>query len=244
MTRTVVIVQARYSSTRLPGKILNELAGKTVLERVLSRCLGIRGIDDVCCAIPDSPDCDVVVAEAERIGVTVSRGSERDVLARYYKAATEMEADVILRVTSDCPLIDPEICEDVLSLRAREDASYASNNNPPSWPHGLDCEAFPYVWLKRAADEATSEFDREHVCPFIRNHPDGRIANLLSPAPDMKRHRWTLDTPEDMAFFKAIWRHMPEGPDAWDYRIPLAIVEANPDIAAINASLANRNSSK
>lgn len=234
MSRTIVIVQARFGSTRLPGKILEPLGDKTVLAHVLERCRAIDGVDEVCCAIPTSADCDLVVAEAEHAGVQIFRGSETDVLDRYFGAAKAAQADIILRVTSDCPLIDPTVCGDVIKLRARKDAAYASNNNPPSWPHGLDCEAFTFEWLARAADQATAVFDREHVCPFIRNHPDAVIANLTSPDPKMAPHRWTLDTPADLAFFQTLWPLIPEGLAGWDYRVPLEIVESQPMITSIN----------
>lgn len=235
MGRAVVIVQARHASTRLPGKVLLDLNGQTVLSRVLRRCQAIEAADAVCCAIPESADCDGIVAEAEKMGVTVYRGSEDDVLARYLGAAEQMKADVILRVTSDCPLLDPTVCGDVLALRASQGADYACNNMPPSWPHGLDCEAFPFSWLERAANEATHPFEREHVTPFIRNHPKAKTANLPSPDPALARYRWTLDTAADFTFFEALWPHLPEGSEAWGYSHALAIVQAHPEIASINA---------
>jgi len=234
MARTVVIIQARFASTRLPGKVLNRLGETSVLDHVVTRCKSIPVIDAVCCAVPDGADCDIVAAEAERCGAEVFRGSEIDVLDRYYGAAKMMRADVILRVTSDCPLIDPEICARVLALRAETGAAYACNNMPPSWPHGLDCEAIPFEWLERAALEATNADDREHVGPFIRNHPEAKTANLASPDTSMASHRWTLDTPADKEFFLTLWLLLPEGREGWDYRKVLKIVEAHPHIAAIN----------
>ncbi len=235
MTRTVAIIQARFASTRLPGKVLNRLGETSVLDHVITRCRVIAGIDAVCCAVPDSADSDGVAAEAERCGADVFRGSETDVLGRYYGAAQMMRADVILRVTSDCPLIDPEICARVVTLRADKNAAYACNNMPPSWPHGLDCEALPFEWLERASLEATKAYDREHVGPFIRNHPDAKTVNLASPDVTMASHRWTLDTPTDMEFFQALWPLVPVGPDGWDYKKILEIVLAHPEIVAINS---------
>lgn len=235
MSRTVVIVQARMGSTRLPGKVMLELAGQTVLAHVLERCAAVPGADLVCCATVEGPDGDPVAAEAERCGAHVFRGSEDDVLDRYHQAAKEQDAAIVLRVTSDCPLIDPAVCGEVLALRAREEADYACNNMPPSWPHGLDCEAFSFTWLERAAKEARKPSEREHVTPFIRNHPASRKANLAGPGGASVHHRWTLDTPADLDFLRALCARMPAGRQGWDYRVPLALVEQDPALAAINA---------
>jgi len=235
MGRIAVIVQARYASTRLPGKVLLDLQGRTVLSRVLERCQAIEAAHAICCAVSDTPDSDSVATEAERCGVMVFRGSESDVLARYYLAARQMEAEVVLRVTSDCPLLDPEVCSDVLRLRERTGAGYVANNFKPTWPHGLDCEAFTFTWLERAYQEAQDPFEREHVCPFIRNHPETKTANFASPNPDLRRHRWTLDTPKDWDFMQAVFARLPEGPENWGWAAPLALVEAAPEIWALNA---------
>jgi len=231
---TAVIVQARMTSTRLPGKVLMKLAGKSVLYHVLARCRAIVGVDAVCCAVPNTRESGPVVAEAERLGVGVFRGSERDVLDRYYQAAKILDADVVMRVTSDCPLIDPALCTDMLSLRAREQADYACNNMPPSWPHGLDCEAVTYAWLERSAREARKKYEREHVTQYVRNHPEARKANLPGPGGTAVDHRWTLDTLADLKFLQALFTRLPAGPEGWGWRVPFAIVEAEPELSLIN----------
>ncbi len=232
--KTAVIVQARMSSTRLPGKVLRDLGGKTVLYHVLRRCAAARGCDVVVCAIPDDPDCEPIAQEAVAAGAVVVRGSETDVLDRYYKAARAVQADTVMRVTSDCPLIDPAVCGEVLALRERENADYASNNMPPSFPHGLDCEAFTMTALERAAHAATDAFDREHVTPWLRRNTEVKRANLAAPSREYAEQRWTLDFPEDYEFFQAVWA-------ASDLsRMPgwleiAALVASRSDIAAINA---------
>ncbi len=235
MTRTVVIVQARFNSTRLPGKVLLDLSGRTVLSRVLERCKAIKAADAVCCAVPDAADSDSVAEEAGRAGVTVFRGSEHDVLARFHGAAQMMNADVVLRVTSDCPLLDPAICSEVIRLRTNTGAAYACNNMPVTWPHGLDCEAVPFEWLGRAFHEAVDSFQREHVMPFIRSHKEAVTANLPSPDPALSSHRWTLDTPRDLGFMRAILKRLPEGEEHWNWQAPLAVVEADSTLSALNA---------
>lgn len=230
-----VIVQARMASTRLPGKVLLDAGGTTFLDRVLTRCRAVAGADAVCCAVPESPDSDPVAAEARRLGAEVFRGSETDVLDRYWQAARALKADVVMRVTSDCPLIDPDVCDQVLRLREHTNADYACNNMPPTWPHGLDCEALTFAWLDRSAREAKRPFEREHVTQYVRNHADSRKANLPCPMGNVAHHRWTLDTPADLAFFRALFPRLPAGRAAWDWRVPLAAVEADPALAALNA---------
>lgn len=139
-----------------------------------------------------------------------------------------------MRVTSDCPLIDPLLCGEVLRLTAHAGVDYASNNLPPSWPHGLDCEAMAFDWLARAVREADAPEDREHVTPYIRRHPGVRRRNFAKPGASAYHHRWTLDTHRDLRFLQEMADRLPEGPAGWDYRAPLAIVDAEPALAAIN----------
>ncbi len=235
MSEAVCIVQARMASTRLPDKVMLELEGRTVLSRVLERCQAVPGIDAVCCATPEGDDCDPVAAEVERCGVTVFRGSEEDVLDRYYRAAEALQADFVLRVTGDCPLIDPVVCGRVLAEVMEGRADYAVNNMPVTWPHGLDCEAFTFALLERAAAEATTIFEREHVGPFMRYLPDVHQTNISAVEKNIGHHHWALDTPDDYAFLQALFSRLPQGREGWGYSMPLAIVEADPALAAINA---------
>lgn len=235
--RTVVIVQARMESTRLPGKVLERFGGRTALSHVLRRCAHISKADAVCCAVSDTGPSDAVAEEAERAGAIVVRGSADDVLARYAKAARALQAEVVLRVTSDCPVIDPAVCDQVLALLDAENADFACNNMPPSWPHGLDCEAFRVAWLLRAEREAAAPEEREHVTPFIRNHADARKTNLTAPpGASMAQLRWTLDTPDDLAFFRALFSELPDDAAHFSFETPLKIVTDAPHIGALNAS--------
>ena len=235
--RTVVIVQARYASTRLRGKVLAEIVGKPVLLHVLSRCQMIEAVDEVCCAVSDEPSSDVVANLAERHGFPTIRGPETDVLERYRMAAAAMRADIIMRVTSDCPLIDPEVCNAVISLRALQDADYASNLEPRVWPKGLDCEVFRREALEAAANTATDPAAREHVTPWLRQSRNLRQASLASPNPDWGRLRWTLDYPQDLEFMKEVFDRLPTDDTAWGYRDVMRIIEADPEIAKINSAI-------
>ena len=235
MTVTGIVVQARAGSSRLPGKVLMPLAGRTVLAHVIERCLATGGVDVVCCAVPAGDADDAVAREAARCGAMVFRGSEADVLDRYWRAARAFDMDVVMRVTADCPLIDPKVCAAVLRLRAEADADYACNNMPPSWPHGLDCEAITFAWLRRSAREATEPYEREHVTQYVRRHPEARKVNLPMPGGVAAEHRWTLDNERDFRFLETLCARLPAGRRAWNWAAPLAIVGADPALYAINA---------
>jgi len=237
---TAVIVQARLGSSRLPGKVLKPLAGGTVLEEVLRRCRAIPGADLVVCAVPEGGKDDPVAAEAGRCGAIITRGSETDVLDRYLQASKAVGADVVMRVTSDCPLIDPEVCGAVLDLRAAEGADYACNNLPPSFPHGLDCEAFTRDALEMAWREAIAPEDREHVTPWLRRAPEIRRAVLAGPGEDFAHLRWTLDFPEDYDFFKAVFALMPAPTAIQGWQELATLLKRHPGIAAINAQQSQR----
>lgn len=225
-SHTAVIVQARMSSSRLPGKVLADLAGKPLLAHVLQRCLAIPLVDVVCCATVEGDEGDEIASVAERLGTVVMRGSREDVLDRYFRAAQALDAAVVVRVTSDCPLIDPNVCGQVLQLLHESGSDIACNNMPPSWPYGLDCEAFTFRWLERAAQEATASDDREHVTPFIRRHPEARKANLVGPGGSAARLHWTIDYPADLRFMRDLFAHLPDGPEGFDYRLPLALFQS------------------
>lgn len=229
-----VIVQARLGSSRLPGKTLADIAGAPALVRCLDRCAATPGVDAVVCAVPEGSKDDPVAELAASAGYVVARGSEHDVLARYAAAARLVRADVVMRVTSDCPLIDPEVCGQVRDLLTATGADYAANNLPPSFPHGLDCDVFPAELLYQAACEALSPYEREHVTPWMRQHRGLKKAALIGPAGGRERLRWTLDHPEDLAFFRALFDEMGEEAATASWRAIAAVCDANPDLAAIN----------
>lgn len=211
MSKTAVIIQARLGSTRLPGKVLMDLCGQTVLERVIRRCQAITRADVVCCATTTETRDDPVAAEAERVGAVVFRGDEEDVLGRYLAAAEMLDADVVLRVTADCPLIDPHVCDGVLALQKETGADYVCNNAPPSWPLGLDCEAITVDLLRRSAKHAVDPFEREHVSLWARSREDVMAANFPNLGAPLDKHRWTIDYPEDMEYTRALFASLPQG---------------------------------
>jgi spore coat polysaccharide biosynthesis protein SpsF (cytidylyltransferase family) len=194
------IVQARFNSTRLPGKIMLRLPnGRLVIEEVLHRCKQIPLVDVVVAAIADDAASDVIVAPSLAAGAIVVRGSETDVLARYLAAAEQVGATEILRVTSDCPLIDPDLCGMVIQVRRETGVDYACNNMPATFFHGADCEAFTIDLLRQAneiGDDAYPE-NREGVDVWMRESPDVTRYGLTRNGPSQRYIRLTLDTPED-----------------------------------------------
>jgi glutamate-1-semialdehyde 2,1-aminomutase/spore coat polysaccharide biosynthesis protein SpsF len=232
MTVTVCIIQARLASTRLPGKVLLPLGNRTVLAHVLDRAAKIEGVDRVVCATVQGADGDAVAQEAAHCGAVVYRGSETDVLRRYAEAAEAANAATIVRITSDCPLIDPAICAAVLALHTSTGADYAANNMPPGWPHGLDCEVFSRAALEAAHGAATVSYDREHVTPWIRNNAALRRVNLPGPGGRVIKRRWTLDFPEDYSLLTALFARLPEGSTSWTDAEQVMLDE--PDLEKIN----------
>ena len=237
---TACIVQARMASTRLPAKVLKDLAGEPVLGHVLRRCKAIPGVDVVVCATVEGAEGAAIESLARSYGTPVHRGSETDVLDRYLGAARLVEADAVVRVTSDCPLIDPALCGDVVERRRAEDAEYAANNVAWGYPHGLDCEIFTRRALEAAAETATEPYDREHVSPWIRRHPTYRKAEVRGPGGPEAKWRWTLDFAEDLDFMRALYRYLPAPPAMPSWREIAAVVAAHPELAAINQARSQR----
>lgn len=234
--RFAVIVQARLGSSRLPGKVLAPLGARTALARCLSRCAAIPSVDVVVAAIPETPDNDPLALEAAACGAMVFRGDERDVLARYASAARAVNADVVMRVTSDCPFIDPLLCGHVRDLLDETGADYACNNAPPRFPHGLDCDVFPASHLHRAHETATAPYDREHVTPWLRRTPGLHRAALVGPGGALARMRWTLDHGEDLRFFQAMFDAFGEAAASASWEDIAAWCVARPELPALNAS--------
>ncbi|HET9308929.1 MAG TPA: glycosyltransferase family protein [Candidatus Sulfotelmatobacter sp.] len=231
--KTVAIIQARMGSTRLPGKVLKDLAGATVLARVVSRVRRARLIDDVLVATTDRPADDALVAECRKCSVAVSRGAQEDVLDRYYRAAQLVRAEIVVRITSDCPLIEPEITDKTIAafLDARPD--YASNALQRTYPRGLDTEVMSLDALARAWKEAQKPHEREHVTPYIYEHPE-KFRTLSVPGnADYSSHRWTLDTPEDLEFLRAIYARL-NNHTTFSWRQVLDVVDREPELMDLN----------
>lgn len=238
MTKLVAMVQARMASTRLPGKVMRVLGEATVLRHTLERVSRTPGIAEVVCLTSVGSDCDVIEKEAATAGFPVFRGSEFDVLERHHLAAVQHTADAVMRVTSDCPLADPEVCGLVVARYLCGDVSLACNNQPASYPHGLDVEVFAADALAQAYRDATELTQREHVTPFIKENQDRfPLANVpRADGGDDSRHRWTLDTPEDWIFFKKLWNAYPGNPAEASWTEVLSFVSQNKQYQNLRSS--------
>lgn len=208
--KTVCIIQARMGSTRLPGKVMLDLCGKTVLEHVIQRVKRVKNIDEIVIATTIDKKDNVIVEEAMKCGVKVFRGSEEDVLSRYYYAAKENKADVVVRITSDCPLIDPEITQRTIDyyLINKDKFDYVSDTLERTFPRGLDTEIFSFKVLEKAFNEATLQPDREHVTPYIWDNPNMFSLGCYKNDVDYSKYRWTLDTEEDFELIKSIYEYL------------------------------------
>jgi spore coat polysaccharide biosynthesis protein SpsF len=234
----VCITQARVGSTRLPAKVLRPIAGKPMLRWHLDRLQLSRRIDRIVVATTEEPAADAIALIAEQAGALVFRGAEQDVLGRFAGAAALADAATVVRVTSDCPVIDPALIDRVIALyeSAGEECHYASLD-VGTFPRGLDCEVFSRPALDQAHSEATLPTDREHVTPFIRRDVERYAARFLSTAPLDQPYRWTVDTPADFDLIRRIIEHFaPIGLD-FSWTDVAAVMRAHPDWAAINAGV-------
>lgn len=231
----VAIIQARMGSSRLPGKVLMDLSGPCSLERTARAAAAARGVDRVAIATSRAAGDDAIAEWCASRGIACHRGPEDDVLARYVVAARAENAGIVLRITADCPFLDPEVVSSVLLLLKLSKADYAANTDPPSWPDGLDCEAMLASALYEADREAERPSDREHVTPFIRhNRGRFRVENLIGPWTGLADERWTLDTPADLAFLRAVAAHLPADRPAVLSEV-LEVLERHPELRRINA---------
>jgi len=236
----VAIIQARMGSSRLPGKVLEMFAGKTALAHCVERTRACATIDEVVIATTTEPRDDVLVEACRTQGWRWFRGSENDVLDRYYQAAREVGAGDVMRLTSDCPLTDPEVLAALIArYRGGDRIDYASTSHPrPTFPLGISAEIVRFDVLERAWREDDNPAWREHVTPYIYRHPEMfRIVGLGCEA-DYSHHRWTLDTPEDAVLIRKLFDHFEGRPFGW--RDALALVEAHPEWQAINSGIVQR----
>lgn len=215
--KTVALIQARMGSSRLPGKVMMPLGGVPLLQRVVDAARAVREIDRVAVATGTGPENAVIAEFCAARGIDVHRGPEEDVLRRFAEAARSMSADAVVRLTADCPLLDPAVVAQTVALFRRSRCDYASNVSPPSWPDGLDCEVFTVDALMAVDREAVRPSDREHVTTAIRNNPFRfSCTNLPCPLPGLHELRWTCDTQDDLAHIgRLIGELGGTGPYAW-----------------------------
>ena len=211
-----VIIQARMGSTRLPKKVMRDIAGKPMLQRVVERCRLATQIDKVAVATSSESQDDVIAEFCEEKNIEYVRGSEDDVLERYFLAAKKLESQDIVRITSDCPLIMPETIDRAVRIYDETDADYCTNTLYYTYPDGIDVEVFPFKVLEEAHRNASKDEYKEHVTPYIRNQEKFDKVNFENPI-DISRYsyteegvipRWTVDYPEDLEFVRHVYENL------------------------------------
>ncbi|MEK9652327.1 MAG: aminotransferase class III-fold pyridoxal phosphate-dependent enzyme [Betaproteobacteria bacterium] len=233
--KVVAIVQARVGSTRLPNKVMKLINGVPVIEVLLRRLNMAQAIDQVVVATSEEPNNADLIQHVTSLGFCCEIGSRNDVLDRYLKTAEKHKAEVIVRITGDCPLVDPVLVDMCVKTYFAENVDYLSNNHPPTFPDGLDVEVFSYQSLLCAAKESVSEYDREHVTPYLRVGTDFSQFSLTSKK-DFSNHRWTLDEPEDFQVILNIFNHFyPDLEFGWNQVLELA--SRKPELFSMNGSI-------
>ena len=231
----VGVIQARMGSSRLPGKVLSDIAGRPMLAHVIERTAQIDEIDEVVVATTDLPEDEVVLEVAREFGAGAFAGSPSDVLDRYYLAAKQYEADVVMRVTADCPLLDPIVGDHVTSFYKHGQIDYCGNLLPPTYPDGVNIEIVSFRALEKSWNHTTLSSDREHVTTYIRTHPDEfSIINVESPE-NMSHMRWTVDEPADLEFIRQVFSHLrPAAGETPGVVEVLKVLAENPELALLN----------
>ena len=242
--RVLGIVQARTSSTRLAGKVMMPILGRPMLALQLERLRRSNWLTDLVVATSNDASDDALAELCAREGVKAFRGSLSDVLDRFVQAATQYAPDVVVRLTGDCPLADPELIDTVVAKFLQSDLDYLSNCDPASFPDGLDVEVMKFTALQLAHREAVLPSHREHVTPFIRRQPDRfRVGNYLSVV-DRSGMRWTVDEPEDFEFVRQIYERLYPGNPAFSTDEILGLLENDPALQKINMRFKRNEGSK
>jgi spore coat polysaccharide biosynthesis protein SpsF len=256
--KIVAIIQGRMSSSRLPGKILADIAGQPMLTRVFTRTSRARTLNEVIFATTSDSSDDPVAEYCDFSGIPFTRGSLFDVLDRYYQAASKANADVVIRITADCPVIDPMLIDDVVNTLLEDEYDFVCNRLPLPWsrtyPIGLDVEACSFKILKKAWKEAKEPQHREHAMPYFYEgvslvnesrtlqtgiSPRGYKIALLHHTADFGDYRWTVDTPEDLEFMRQIYSRF-NGRDDFKWKEVLDLVHGEPELMEINAGVEHK----
>jgi len=240
--KTVAIVQARMGSSRLPGKVLEDIAGAPMLQRVLTRLCRARQLDAVVVATTIHPEDTAIEEYSLAQDWTCSRGSELDVLDRYYRAAKQSQADMVVRITSDCPLIDPDLVDDIVTtFRERWPAlDYLSNTfGKRTYPRGLDVEVFSFSALERAWREDSNPAWREHVTPYLYRRADLFQCEGFCQDMDHSGWRWTVDTAVDLELVRRVYEHF--GNDEFSWQAALQACLRHQEWAELNQHIQQKS---
>jgi spore coat polysaccharide biosynthesis protein SpsF len=256
--RVIAIIQARMTSSRLPGKVLLDIAEQPMLVRVVARTSRSATVDQVLVATTTDASDDPVAACCDSMGVPYTRGGMHDVLDRYYRAASQSKADVVVRITADCPVIDPVLIDDCVNRLLEGSFDITRNRLPPpftrTYPIGLDTEACTFAALEKAWKEARETFHREHVMPYLYEgvelsavsrqlsagiSPRGFKVAQLHHTTNYGNYRWTVDTPEDLEFMRQVYNRF-DGRDNFSWKEVLDLVHNEPDLMKINVDVRHK----
>ncbi|HCJ67211.1 MAG TPA: acylneuraminate cytidylyltransferase, partial [Elusimicrobia bacterium] len=236
--KIVAIIQARMDSTRLPGKTLMSIGSKPLLWHVVERTGTSRYIDDIVIATSTNEKDDKIEKFAIRNNIKISRGPEDDCLDRYYKAAKKFNADIVVRITADCPLICPEVIDEVLKEYIRGGYDYVTNTLRYTYPDGCDVEVFSFKALEKASKECKDPVDREHVTPYIRNSRKFKTKNVENDKPvDPNEYKWSVDRIEDLKFVKEVYKHLYNNGKIFSYKQIMNLLKNKPGIKKINSKV-------
>lgn len=232
--KTIALIQARMSSSRLPGKVLQDIAGQPMLLQVIHRAQQAKSIDTVAVVTSTQDEDDAIERLCQENRVPCFRGSLDDVLDRYYQAAIHFQADAVVRLTADCPLLDPAIIEQVVRTFHGNSFDYVANILEITYPDGLDTEVFTFETLERAWREARLKSEREHVTVYILKHPELFRLGSVKQAEDLSALRWTVDTPWDLEFVRTVYSFFPDA----DFGMMdiVKVMREHPEMSEINSA--------
>lgn len=238
--KVVAIIQARMGASRLPGKVLLDIAGKPMLAWVIARVRLAKRVDEIVVATTTDAADDAIATFCLSSGIAVFRGSAFDVLDRYYQAAMHFNANIIVRLTADCPLLDPALIDAVIEELQDKELDFATNRLPPPWkrtfPIGLDVEVCRLSAFERAWKESSNPFEREHVMPYLYD-VDGRFKiSVLDADGDYGNQRWTVDTPEDLALIRKVYEHFRDI-EVFSWKDVLRYFARHPELEKMNAGV-------
>lgn len=238
--RAVAIVQARMGSSRLPGKVLMDIEGQTMLARVIHRLRRASSLDEIVVATTLQKADETIIEECNHLEVYTFRGAEEDVLDRYVQAANASEAQVVVRITSDCPFVDPQLVDQVIGMFLDAHPDYASNTLVRTYPLGLDVEVMTQAALIRAWRQASEPYQRVHVTPYIYEHPE--LFQLLSVTAtvDYSPYRWTVDTLEDLGFARAVYARL-GNTDTFTWQDVVRLLDQEPSLTELNRHIRQKS---
>lgn len=236
--KTIAIIQARCGSSRFPEKVFANLCGHPLIWHVVNRVMNASKVDDVVVATTNNPLDDKLYEWCIANSIKVNRGSENDVLNRFYETAKKYNADVIVRITADDPFKEPKLIDDAISTLVAQDADYVCNNFPPTYPEGTDVEVLTFKALEKQELNSTSDYEREHVTQYIYHNPqDFKMLNLYNEE-DLSYLRWTIDTQKDFEMVKLIYDNLYSSDDnIFHLDDILSFLKTNPEVISINSNV-------